>query len=388
VQWPTLTERTRDSNRANALILATAPVMQSAALQQTGSPPMPAAKTKPVSIALQGGGAHGAFTWGVLDRLLEDGRVDMRAITATSAGAMNAVAMVHGLSVGGADGARQTLQDFWKEVSRRSALVHTAQAAFPGFGGSSAGGSMLAALNPMNFFAAMSNFAGPYDFNPFDINPLRETLDRVIDFERVRQHEAVRIYLAATNVQSGRVRIFTRDEVTRDAVLASACLPQIFQAVEIKGEPYWDGGYLGNPSLYPLIYDNAPGDVILVMLNPIRRDGTPRQPAAIADRLNEITFNAPLLGELRAIAFVQKLLDENWLADRVRQRYRRINVHAIRADQELAHLSHESKFDTHWNFLTDLRDRGRRETERWLGQCYAKVGKASSVSIQEEFLDE
>ena len=343
-------------------------------------------QAKPMSLALQGGGSPGAFTWGVLDRLLEDGRVSAGAITATSAGAMNAVAFAHGWIADGPDGARASLEAFWREISRRGAFLQSAQTAFPGL--PSLANSPFSAFSPANLFAAFSSFASPYDFNPFDLNPLRDTLDRLIDFEKIHAQDEIRLFIAATNVETGRVRIFKEKDVTRDAVLASACLPQVFQAVDIDGQPHWDGGYLGNPSLFPLIYSGAPQDILLVMLNPIGREGTPTSPAAIADRLNEITFNAPLLGELRAIAFVQRLLDENWLADRVRQKYRRLNVHSIRADEELSHFSHETKFDTNWTFLQDLRDRGRREAGRWLDTCFDRVGKTSTVSIHTDFLDQ
>ena len=339
---------------------------------------------KTISLALQGGGAHGAFTWGVLDKLLEDGLVFPKAITATSAGAMNACALAHGWVEGGADGARAKLQELWENVSRRSALVQSASSAFPSAAFSS--GGPLAAFSPMSLFSAFSTFASPYDFNPFDYNPLRQVVEDVIDFDRVKACEDIRLFLAATNVETGRVKVFTDDELSPDAVLASACLPQVFKAVEIDGTPYWDGGYLGNPSLFPLVYSGAPKDILLVMLNPIEREGTPSTAGAIADRLNEITFNAPLLGELRAIAFFQKLLDENWLTDRVQGRYRRLNLHAIRADEELCHLDHESKFDTSWSFLEDLKERGRREADRWSSACLTKVGKSSSINIQHEFL--
>ena len=339
---------------------------------------------KPISLALQGGGSHGAFTWGVLDGLLEQGSVLPKAMTATSAGAMNAVAMAHGWVENGAEGAREKLWELWNQISRRGALAQSAAALFPS--ASIGAPNPLAAFSPMSLFSAFSSFASPYDFNPFDYNPLRSVVEDVIDFSVVRRCKDLSIYLAATNVESGRVDIFTGDDLSVDAVMASACLPQLFKAVEIDGKPYWDGGYLGNPSLFPLIYNEVPRDILLVMLNPIRREGTPRSAGAIADRLNEITFNAPLMGELRAIAFVQKLLDENWLADRVKGRYRRLNLHAIRADEELCHLDHESKYDTSWSFLQDLRDRGRREAARWLEANAEDVGKASTISIQQEFL--
>lgn len=338
------------------------------------------AKRKPVSLALQGGGAHGAFTWGVLDRLLECELVEIGAITATSAGAMNALAMLSGLSENGVEGARASLDFFWHEVSRSgAALAHMSPP------------SGLEALNPFTswtpfaFATALSNFASPYDFNPFDYNPLRRVLEKTIDFEAVSACK-VDLHIAATNVETGQVRIFSDGEITLNAALASACLPQTFKAVEIDGVPYWDGGYMGNPALYPLIYSSAPGDILLVLLNPLVREGTPKTAGAIMDRLNEINFNSALIGELRAIAFVRKLLDRNWLTDRVQREYRKINIHAIRGGEALRELSLETKYDTRWSFLTQLKETGRSFADTWLETCYDTVGKDSTVNVHDDFL--
>jgi len=339
-------------------------------------------RKKPVQInlALQGGGAHGAFTWGVLDRLLECGLVDVKAITATSAGAMNALAMASGMVENGTDGARAALEFFWREVSRRSATLAVAS---PPTGMEAM--NPFTSWTPFSFATVLSNFASPYDLNPFDYNPLRDALEKSINFEAVAACK-IDLHIAATNVETGRVKIFTGDEITLDAALASACLPQTFKAVEIDGVPYWDGGYMGNPALFPLIYSKAPGDILLVLLNPLVREGTPKSAGAIQDRLNEISFNSALISELRAISFVRKLLDENWLADRMRKEYRRINLHSIRGGQALCDLSLESKYDTRWSFLTKLRDLGRDHAEQWLETCFATVGKKSSVDVREEFL--
>lgn len=341
-------------------------------------------RTRPISLALQGGGAHGAFTWGVLDKLLEDGRLDIQAITATSAGAMNAAAFSAGFAAGGADGARENLEVFWKEISRQGAPL--AAASVPALPTSLEQFNPFSAWTPFSFFTALTSFASPYDLNPFDYNPLRQAIRRTVDFDAVRA-SPVALHIAATNVETGRVKVFTEDKVTLEAVLASACLPQTFRAVEIDDTPFWDGGYVGNPSLFPLIYSGAPSDVLLVTLNPLVREGVPKSAGAIQDRLNEISFNASLISELRAIAFVQKLLDENWLTDRVRQKYRRLNIHAIRGGEAMCELSLETKYDTRWSFLKDLRDRGRDYAEIWLGTCVDKVGRRSTVDLQTEFLD-
>ena len=343
------------------------------------------AKPKPVSLALQGGGAHGAFTWGVLERLSECESLDIKAITATSAGAMNAVAYLSGYETGGRAGARECLEEFWHEVSRRGAPL---DALMPtGLSGDMLKNNPLAAWTPHSFATAMTSFLSPYDFNPFDLNPLREAVNSVVDFEAV-QTSSTRLFIATTNVETGKVRIFEDGDVTADAVLASACLPHTFKAVEIDGTPYWDGGYLGNPSLFPLFYSDAPKDVVLVILNPLERKGTPRTAGEIQDRLNEITFNASLLGELRAIAFVQKLLSQNLLARAVRSEYRNVNIHAIRGGETLRALRLETKFDTSWSFLNSLRAKGRSFAEEWIETCLDKVGRESSLDIHETFLAE
>lgn len=339
---------------------------------------MPKSKPHPISLALQGGGAHGAFTWGVLDRLVEQRDLDIRAITATSAGAMNAAAFAAGFAKDGPDGARQSLERFWRLISEKGAP-------FAAFSWASSPFTALP-FGPFQAAMAFTSIASPYEFNPFDINPLRDALDEAIDFDAVRA-APIDLYLSATNVESGRVRVFSDQDVTRDAVLASACLPQTFRAVEIDDQAYWDGGYMGNPSLFPLVYGKAPTDVLLVLLNPISRLGVPRRVPEIMDRLNEISFNASLIGELRAIAFVQKLLDEGMLKQSMMKQYTRLNIHALRGGQVLRDLSLQTKYDTSWNFLTDLRDMGRAEADKWLASCASYLGTGrSAVNLREEFL--
>ena len=340
---------------------------------------MPKIKHRSISLALQGGGAHGAFTWGVLDRLIEEPGLTIEAITATSAGATNAVAFAAGLAQNGADGAKHSLERYWRTVSQKGAP----------FSAFSWAKSPLTALpfGPFQAAMAFTSIASPYEFNPFDLNPLRDALDETIDFAAVRD-APIDLFLSATNVESGRVKVFQGDEISRDAVLASACLPQTFRAVEIDGEAYWDGGYMGNPSLFPLIYADAPRDVLLVLLNPISRLGVPRRVPEIMDRLNEISFNASLIGELRAIAFVQKLLDDGMITQPAVNKYKRLNIHAVRGGQALRDLSLQTKYDTSWTFLTELRDKGRAEAETWLRGCAKHVGTGtSSIDLQKEFLE-
>lgn len=326
-------------------------------------------KRRPISLALQGGGAHGAYTWGVLDRLSSDESLAIEAISATSAGAMNAVAYAAGLAKGGPEGARAELESLWRKVS-------DASSALGAFG--SAGFAMATALQSL---------ASPYDLNPFNYNPLRTLVEGQIDFDAVHA-SGLKLFLCATNVETGRVRVFARDEINADAVLASACLPQSFQAVEIDGTPFWDGGYMGNPSLFPLIYSGAPQDVLLVILNPLERPGTPKRAAEIQERLNEISFNASLIGELRAIAFVQRLIDDGMLKETVMKKYRRLNIHAIKGGQDLIGYGLATKSDARWRFLTELRDKGYETADRWIADCAKDVGtKKSSFDIRKEFLE-
>lgn len=329
-------------------------------------------KRRQLSLALQGGGAHGAYTWGVLDRLLEEEDLEISAISATSAGAMNAVAFVDGLAENGVEGAKQKLEDLWHGVSRSSSRV-----------------APYGALSPVVFAyaSALQSLASPYDFNPFNVNPLRDVVSGLIDFSRVGASD-IKLFLSATNVETGRVRVFNHGEISLDTVMASACLPQTFQAIEINEEAYWDGGYLGNPSMFPLIYSGAPRDVLLVMLNPIQRKGVPKRAGEIQDRINEISFNASLIGELRAIAFVQRLIDDGMLKESMIRKYRRLNIHAIRGGQDLLDFSLRTKYDTNWSFLTTLRDLGRVAADDWLRECLHYVGtKQSNVDLRKEFLE-
>tara|TARA_R110002020_G_scaffold83397_2_gene207460 strand:+ start:375919 stop:376926 length:1008 start_codon:yes stop_codon:yes gene_type:complete len=329
-------------------------------------------KRRSISLALQGGGAHGAYTWGVLDRLAEEDDLDIAAISATSAGAINAAAWGSGFAKDGAAGAKKSLEAVWRSVS------HSGSGMAP-FG---TWGAMAFA-----YASALQSLASPYDFNPFNLNPLRQIINAEIDFDALHE-SGIKLFLSATNVESGRVKVFERGEINADTVLASACLPQVFQAVEIDGNPYWDGGYMGNPSLFPLVYSGSPRDVLLVMLNPLARPGIPRRAGEISERINEISFNASLIGELRAIAFVQRLIDEGMLRETVMKKYRRLNIHAIRGGKDLLGLDLSSKYDTSWDFLTKLRDLGRAAADAWLtDDAHLVGGKTSNIDLRKEFLE-
>jgi len=331
---------------------------------------------KQINLALQGGGAHGAFGWGVMDKFLEDGRIEIEGLSGTSAGSMNAVVYAYG-KLKGNDGAREALHDFWKAIS--DAGQKFAMPRMPW--------DMGIKENPMqDMMKSMMSVFSPYQLNPMNYNPLREVLEQQVDFEKLERSQGTKLFLCATNVRTGKVRIFNTPEITADVVLASACLPQVFQAVEIEGEHYWDGGYMGNPVLYPLFYHTKSRDVVILHINPIERPGPPTTAADIANRLNEITFNSSLIKELRAVYFVQKLLDDGWIKDEFREKLKYVLIHSVRADNAMSDLSSASKMSSDWKFLTMLRDRGRALATEWLAHNFDHLGVRSTVDLKREFL--
>jgi NTE family protein len=338
------------------------------------------ADAKPISLALQGGGSHGAFEWGVMDRLLEEERLEIGVITAASAGAFNAVAYASGLLHGGREGAKTELEAFWRAVNtaggRNVFGDHEIWNAFTPW---------LKGTPMYQWWESAALSVSPYD-NPWSHNPLGAILASRVDFPALRARSPVKLKVSATRVRTGEARIFTEAEMSPEVILASACLPQLFEAVRIEGEDYWDGGYVANPALWPLFYEGGPDDLLIVHINPLRREETPKRAAEILDRLNEISSNASLAAELRAIAFVNRLLEEDLLRPEARSRYRHMHVHAIQADAWLDDLSLASKFDTEWSFLQDLRGRGRRAADAWLARCFDGVGTRSTVSIKDAFL--
>ena len=333
---------------------------------------------KKINLALQGGGSHGAFGWGVMDKFLEDGRIEIEGISGTSAGSMNAVVYAYG-KLKGDDGARQALHDFWKAISDSGQRF--AMPKMPWDTG-------MQAENPFQTLAkSMMAMFSPYQLNPLNYNPLREVLEKQVDFEELNRNQHVtKLFICATNVRTGKVKIFDTQQVTPDVILASACLPQVFQAVAIDGEHYWDGGYMGNPVLYPLFYYTDSRDVVILHINPIERPGPPKTAGDIANRLNEITFNSSLIKELRAVHFVQKLLDDGWIKDEFRNRLKYVLIHSVRADQAMSDLNAASKMSSDWGFLTMLRDRGRTLAGQWLEENFDHIGQRSSVDLRKEFL--
>lgn len=329
---------------------------------------------KTVSLALQGGGAHGAFTWGVLDRLIEDGRLAFEAITGASAGAMNAVIMTAGWQEGGPDGARTKLETFWRQVSLGGNQKDPQRRILDRVIGfwSLAG----RAENP--WLNLWKGALSPYLSNPLDINPLRDELEAAVDFARLRTAD-VKLFIAATSVWSGKIRVFGTQELTAAHVMASACLPTLFRAVEIDGEPFWDGGYSGNPPLYPIFYAACSDDVLLVQVNPTERRETPRTAAEIQNRLTEINFNSGLLRELRIIAFVSRLIDDGKLSP---EEYKRVLMHRIDGDGFLDRFAASSRLNPDWDMFVQLRDLGRSAAETWLARNYDSVGRKSSLDLK------
>jgi NTE family protein len=337
------------------------------------------AKPKMIELALQGGGAHGAFTWGVLDRLLEDDRIGIAGISGTSAGAMNAVVVADGLDTGGKAGARQALEKFWYGVHRAGLFSPFKRTLLDRL----LGRWTLDFSPGYFFFDNLVRLVSPYQINPFNLNPLRDLITSLVDFEHVRHAEGIKLFVAATNVRTGFPKIFQRHEMTADMVMASACLPFVFQAVEIDGEAYWDGGYMGNPALYPLVNDCDSQDIVIVQINPVYRTEVPRTAPEIFNRINEITFNASLIEEVRAIAILKELIRVGNLED---QRFRDALFHRIDADDELKSLSVSSKFNTEWEFLTHLHDMGHQAASNWLDQNYDDLGKRSTLDYESVYL--
>jgi NTE family protein len=332
----------------------------------------PLAGQKTVNLALQGGGSHGAFTWGVLDRILEDGRLTFDGITATSAGGVNAVLLADGLANGGREGARELLNVFWKKMSDTTSTSVIAPSFMdqvnPNFGLDHSPGYV--------FIDILSRFMSPYQLNPMDVNPMRDLLNEVVDFERVRQQKVVKLFLSATNVRTGKVKVFVNEEIAAEHVLASACLPFMMRAPNIDGEEYWDGGFMGNPAIFPVIYGCEARDILMVHLTPTERPELPRNSRQILNRMQEISFNSSLMREMRAVAFVTKMIDEGKLADG-----KRMLIHQIEAEDVIRDLAGSSKMNASWKFLMHLFEIGRERADKWLATHYDKVGVDSTVDL-------
>ena len=330
-----------------------------------------------VNLALQGGGAHGAFTWGVLDQLLEDGRIGFEGVSGTSAGAMNAVVLAHGLINGDRDGARAALEKFWTRVAGSLPF----EVAVP-----SSDGQNISLLPAMKIMLQWAHYFSPHQLNPFDLNPLRDILQAQVDFERLRAQSPLKLFIAATHANSGKVRLFRTPEISADAVLASACLPTMARPVEIDGEPYWDGGYAANPAIYPLFYECKSNDVLMVLLTPLTHKGTPRSAQEIKDRVLELAFNSTFLREMRMFAHAREFARDSFFrVGRLERRLVRMNFHVIDAPAQIHELKSETKLAANMRFFTMLRDLGRAQTKLWLQANQTQVGKDSTVDIAELF---
>lgn len=335
-----------------------------------------AVRQKVVNLALQGGGSHGAFTWGVLDRLLEEKRLSIEGISASSAGAVNAAVLAHGLTVGGREAARQALRSFWKRLS--AAASNTMLRPSPldrmrgNFGLEHSPGYM--------FVNVLSYFTSPYWYNPLNHNPLKEALEAIVDFERLRHESAVKLFLCATNVRTGKVKVFRVGDIDSNRVLASTCLPLLMHAVEIDGEVYWDGGFSGNPAVFPLVYECDAPDVVMVHLTPAERPEVPLASHAIMNRMQEIGFNAALIREMRAVAFVTKLIDEGRLTDA-----KRMLMHVIEAEDIIRELPGSSRLNNDWGFLRHLHEIGRARADKWLTEHFDQLGNKSTVDLEAKY---
>jgi NTE family protein len=337
------------------------------------------AGTKMINLALQGGGAHGAFAWGVLDRLLEDERIDFDGISATSAGAANATVLAYGLTIGGREGARRALKTFWRRIARSAMFSPLQPSLWDRFTHNHGLENSPAYLA----FDILSRMYSPYQLNPFNINPLRQVLEEVVDFEKLQKDCVVKLHLSATNVRTCKVKVFTGKEICVNAVLASTCLPFVFQAVEIDGEHYWDGGYMGNPAIFPLIYNCTSSDVVVVHINPAERPDVPTNARDIMNRINEISFNSSLMREMRAISFVTKLIDDGKLNE---GDVKRMYLHSIEADDVMRGLGVASKLNADWEFLMHMHEIGRDRAGAWLETTFDKLGVESSVDIRAKYL--
>jgi len=336
---------------------------------------------KQVGIALQGGGAHGAFTWGVLDRLLEEDAIVAEAMCGTSAGALNAVTCAYGLHLGGPEKAKELLEKLWRKVALTGSFMFK-----PGiFDKAYSNGDIHNSTGYM-MFNAVAQVLSPYNFNPYNYNPLKDILNDLIDFKELQLYNKKKLFICATNVKTNRAKIFSNKEITVDAVLASACLPLLFQAVEIDGEYYWDGGYMGNPPIFPIISNTTLKDIVLVKINSININSVPTSARDIADRVNEISFNSSLINEMKLIHYRNELI-RNGILKTDNKTNREIFVHTISGYNALSQLKHSSKMNISWEFLLDLKQKGREIAEHWINTDYNEVGLKSTFDVEEHFFD-
>ena len=332
-------------------------------------------KRRRINLSLQGGGALGAFTWGVLDQVLADGRTEIEGISGASAGALNAVVLADGLIRGGPEEARARLSEFWRAVSVNGHLPELQRGV----------AERLFSFIPRDgsWLGTLSRFWSPYDLNPLNINPLKDVIERFVDFDKLRRERQLHLFISATNVHTGELRVFSRKEITPEVVMASACLPLLFRAVEIDGVPYWDGGYSGNPTLLPFLRTTATEDTLIVQLNPVERRKVPTRTREIMSRVSEINFNASLLSELRSIEFINKLIDEGRLPRGTgRGEFRRMRLHRIALDDQM--LTTRSAASVEFEYFETLHKLGQRATRRFLDAHFDDIGHRSTIDATVE----
>ncbi|PLK48841.1 patatin-like phospholipase family protein [Uliginosibacterium sp. TH139] len=329
-----------------------------------------------LNLALQGGGAHGAFTWGVLDALLEDGRFGFEGISGTSAGAMNAVALAHGWLLGGAEGAREALSNFWEGVALSGPREVVPPIIDP-----------TTPMPGMNWMLQLTRWFSPYQLNPLDLNPLRDLVEAQFDFERLRRESPFKLFIAATHANSGHLKLFRNADLSADALLASACLPTIHHAIMIDGEPYWDGAYAANPAVFPLFRFCDSRDILIVMLAPLHHERTPRGADEIQERAAQLAFTNAFMREMRLLAAMREMASESgWLSGSLEARLRSTRFHLIEAEAVLGGLTAASKSVANQAFLHRLRDAGRSHARRWLAEHAEVVGHRASLDLQATFL--
>ena len=335
-------------------------------------------QTPSVNLALQGGGAHGAFTWGVLDALLGGSDLRLDGVSGTSAGAMNAVVLAQGLMAGGRSGAREALRNFWTAVAGSTPFEVAV---------SSPDGKGVRLAPSMRLMLQWTHYFSPEQLNPFDLNPLRDILLKQVDFERLRTESPIKLFIAATNANTGKLRLFRNPELRADTVLASACLPTMHRSVVIEGEPYWDGGYAANPAVFPLFHECQARDILLVMLAPLKHSASPQSATDIKNRMMELAFNATFLREMRMFAHLRESLENTawWRHGLLERRLLKTRFHVIEASQVMSEFSTESKAAAHMRFFELLFELGRDHGQRWLQAHRKDVGHRSSVNLGQLF---
>ena len=335
-------------------------------------------KKKKILLALQGGGAYGAFTWGVLDRLLEEENLEVVAVSGTSAGAVNASLLAYGLTIGNRQTAREKLGLFWRKIAEWG-MFSLFQPTWL---------DKMVSRGNMDFnpfyqsWGMISSFLSPYQLNPFDINPLKNILNETIDFEKVCSNQKIKLFLSATNVRTSQLRVFDTHEITVNTVLASACVPQIYKAVEINGEHFWDGGYVGNPSLFPLLWEHDCNDLMVVQIEPTNYPKLPTNAHDIVDRAYDISFNTSLMREIRVINSLNRLVDHGFDYD---GQLEKVNIHFINTGEDLNNLDGSGKLNVSWDYLTYLRDFGQKNADSWIKENYDNIGVKSTFDVEKYF---